>query len=412
MLTSLAHSGFFLLTTELPTPTLWCASRFRLPWVIREGDSVRIGNMSKAIRNRQRQQQQAQGIRSAGPAPSGAKGGLGQHFLKNPLIVKGIVEKSLLRASDTVLEVGPGTGNMTVKLLEQCKKVIAIELDAKMVGELEKRVEGTVHQSKLQLIRGDVLKIEPLPFFDVFVANIPYQISSPLTFKLLAHRPPFRHAVILLQSEFAERLSAKPGDKFYCRLSVNCQLLAKVEQVMKVGKNNFRPPPKVDSRVVRIQPFNPPPPIDFLEWDGLVRLCFSRKNKTLRSIFCSKTVLSLLETNAKQRAMNGGNRKTEASASLFGMDMEDDDQLSEQGVDDMMEEEKSNKASQAKEELLEELMDIDEQAGDDEKNETKKLVMQVLEKANLADARSRKLGIDQFLELLVCFNEAGLHFTA
>mmetsp|Transcript_3424 Transcript_3424/g.4318 ORF Transcript_3424/g.4318 Transcript_3424/m.4318 type:complete len:129 (+) Transcript_3424:298-684(+) len=66
---------------------------------------------------------------------------------------------------------------------------------------------------------------------------------------------------------------------------------------MKVGKNNFRPPPKVDSRVVRIEPRNPPPPVNFVEWDGMVRLCFNRKNKTLRSVFTTKSVLNLLEKN-------------------------------------------------------------------------------------------------------------------
>lgn len=109
---------------------------------------------------------------------------------------------------------------------------------------------------------GDVLKTE-LPYFDVCVANLPYQISSQIVFKLLQHRPLFRSAVLMFQREFALRLAAQPGDDLYCRLSVNTQLLAKVTHVMKVGKNNFRPPPKVESSVVRIEPLNPPPPINF-----------------------------------------------------------------------------------------------------------------------------------------------------
>lgn len=121
------------------------------------------------------------------------------------------------------------------------------------------------------------------------------QISSGIVFKLLAHRPLFRCAVVMFQEEFALRLSAKwvprhaphctaggsslagtsshvrvprcvcrPGSDLYCRLSVNTQLLAKVDQLMKVGRNNFRPPPKVESRVVRIEPKNPPPPVNFV----------------------------------------------------------------------------------------------------------------------------------------------------
>ena len=159
-------------------------------------------------------------------------------------------------------------------------------------------MQGTKYQSRLKFIQGDCIKVD-LPYFDVCVANIPYQISSPLVFKLLAHRPMFRCAVIMFQEEFALRLTAKPGDPLYCRLSVNTQLLARVQQLMKVSRNNFRPPPKVESRVVRIEPRNPPPPIDFNEWDGLTRLCFNRKNKTFRAVFTTKSVLSLFASNYK-----------------------------------------------------------------------------------------------------------------
>uniref|UniRef100_A0A672KLC9 rRNA adenine N(6)-methyltransferase n=1 Tax=Sinocyclocheilus grahami TaxID=75366 RepID=A0A672KLC9_SINGR len=215
--------------------------------------------------------------------------GIGQHILKNPLVVNGIIEKAALRPTDVVLEVGPGTGNMTVKLLEKAKKVVACELDTRLVAELQKRVQCTPMQNKLQILIGDVLKTE-LPFFDVCVANLPYQISSPFVFKLLLHRPFFRCAVLMFQREFAMRLVAKPGDKLYCRLSINTQLLARVDHLMKVGKNNFRPPPKVESSVVRIEPKNPPPPINFQEWDGLVRIAFVRKNKTLSAAFKSAAV--------------------------------------------------------------------------------------------------------------------------
>lgn len=181
----------------------------------------------------------------------------------------------------------------------------------------------------LQIIHGDVMKVQ-LPFFDVCVANLPYQvlralslarilascttqcalltsargrpvvqISSPFVFKLLSHRPMFRCAVIMFQEEFAKRLSAKPGDELYCRLSVNTQLLAKVDQLLKVGRNNFRPPPKVESRVVRIEPRNPPPPVNFTEWDGMIKIVFNRKNKTLHSSFTTKSILKILEENYK-----------------------------------------------------------------------------------------------------------------
>lgn len=209
-----------------------------------------------------------------------------------------MLEKSAIRPTDVVLEIGPGTGNMTVKILEKAKKVIACEIDPRMVAELQKRVQGTPMQSKLQILIGDILKNPELPFFDLCIANVPYQISSPLVFKLLLHRQ-FRCAVLMFQREFAQRLVAQPGDKLYCRLSINTQLLARVDLLMKVGKNNFRPPPKVESSVVRIEPKNPPPPINFTEWDGLTRIAFLRKNKTLAAAFKQTTVQTNLESNYK-----------------------------------------------------------------------------------------------------------------
>ncbi|XP_077203333.1 dimethyladenosine transferase isoform X1 [Paroedura picta] len=251
------------------------------------------------VKSKPRSRQQRHEAKGPGPGPGPGirfNTGLGQHILKNPLIVNSIVEKAALRPTDIVLEVGPGTGNMTVKMLEKVKKVIACELDVKLVGELQKRVQGTPLASKLEIKIGDVLKSD-LPFFDACVANLPYQISSPFIFKLLLHRPFFRCAVLMFQKEFALRLVARPGSPEYCRLSVNTQLLARVDHLMKVGRNNFKPPPKVESSVIRIEPKNPPPPINFQEWDGLLRIVFVRKNKTLSAIFNSNAVKRLLEQN-------------------------------------------------------------------------------------------------------------------
>jgi len=220
----------------------------------------------------------------------------GQHILRNPQILKNMVEKAALRSTDVILEIGPGTGNLTQLLLEGGKKVIAMEIDPRMVAELNKRFHSEIASKKLEIIFGDFMQQE-LPFFDICVSNVPYQISSPLTFKLLAHRPLFRCAVIMFQKEFALRLAAKPGTDLYCRLSVNVQLLSRVDHLMKVSKNNFKPPPKVESSIVRIEPKNPPPEINYIEWDGLLRICFIKKNKTLGSIFKNKTVLKMLLHN-------------------------------------------------------------------------------------------------------------------
>jgi len=303
---------------------------------------------------------------------------LGQHFLKNPAIITAIVAKAALKPTDVVLEIGPGTGNMTLPILEQSKRTIAIEYDNRMVRELLKRVENTPHHSKLQVLQGDAIQLA-WPFFDVCLANVPYQISSPLVFKLLAHKPTFRCAVLMFQEEFALRLTARPGEELYCRLSVNVQLLAKVDQLIKVNKNNFRPPPKVESRVVRIEPRNPPPPINFVEWDGMIRLLFNRKNKTLRSVLLTKTTLQLLEDNRKTRI-----------------------QLRQ------IEKEKNRQGKQTMDDGVNHDMDIHME---DEQKTIEELLEQVVSSPEWAGKRASKLNQDDFLTLLAEFNKRGIHFA-
>lgn len=157
--------------------------------------------------------------------------GLGQHILKNPLIVKTIIEKSAVKASDVVLEIGPGTGNLTMQLLPLCKKVVAVEFDPRMIAELTKRVQETEYKSKLQIIHGDAMKVE-FPYFDLCVANIPYQISSPLTFKLLTHRPYYRAAVLMFQvhnPSFSFSLSLLFFLPLYLLLSMSLLFLSRAQ---------------------------------------------------------------------------------------------------------------------------------------------------------------------------------------
>lgn len=323
----------------------------------------------------------------------------GQHILKNPLVVQSIVEKSGLKSTDVVLEIGPGTGNLTMKLLEQAKKVVAVELDPRMVLELQRRVQGTAYSNQLHIIHADVMKVD-LPYFDICVANIPYQISSPLTFKLLSHRPSFRAAIIMYQHEFAMRLVAKPGDALYSRLAVNTQLLSRVNHLLKVGKNNFRPPPKVDSSVVRIEPRNPPPPINFLEWDGLVRICFGRKNKTLSAIFKQSSTLGMMEQNYKLGLALRGPQVPQQTVSGMGMMMEEHDDAmvgSSDNEDDVMVDAHDGQAKKRKK----------GKASD----EFKAKVVKILEENGFADKRASKMSQDDFLQLLAHFNESGIHFS-
>lgn len=153
-------------------------------------------------------------------------------------------------------------------------------------------------QRKLEIMIGDFVKAT-LPYFDVCISNTPYQISSPLIFRLLSHRPIFRTAILMFQREFALRLVARPGTDLWSRLSANVQLYAKVDLIMNVGKNNFRPPPKVESSVIRLVPRDPPPPVEFNEFDGLGRIIFSRRNKMIHAGFMAKGVMEMLESNWK-----------------------------------------------------------------------------------------------------------------
>lgn len=325
----------------------------------------------------------------------------GQHILKNPLLVDSIIQKSGIKHTDTILEIGPGTGNLTKKLLEAGKSVIAVELDPRMVLELQRRFQGTPYSNRLKVIQGDVLKCD-LPYFDICVANIPYQISSPLTFKLLSHRPLFRCAVIMYQREFAMRLVAQPGDNLYCRLSVNTQLLARVNHLLKVGRNNFRPPPKVDSSVVRIEPRKPLPPVSFKEWDGLVRICFNRKNKTLGAIFKQKHVLKLLEKNFKtlqalELTTEGFDHDAEMARSLSALG----DTLGDMSID----------TDEGKDDEDDDDNDMELDDGDAKASDFKNKVVSVLKLGEFDSKRSSKLTQADFMHLLSLFNKAGIHFS-
>ena len=361
----------------------------------------------------------------------------GQHLLKNPMILSEIINKSGIKSTDTVLEIGPGTGNLTMLLLDAAKKVVAIELDPRMVAQLIKRVGISPYQNKLQLIQGDVLK-QKLPFFDLCVANIPYQISSPIVFKLLSHRPLFRAAVLLIQREFAMRLIAKPGTEFYCRLSVNVQLLSKVDHIMKVSKKNFVPPPKVESSVVRIEPIHPLPKINFLEWDGMLRICFSRKNKTLGALFKQKKIFDMIYQNYKKFKDNNkniisNNVENKESFPIVGSEINENDNnesniikglLNNINDEEKMEldnDDEEKDEEDEKEKDIEEKMENDDEKinnneenkdiANDEKSQFKIQLINLLKNNNFMQQRAVKMSITNFLELLNLFNNNGIHFN-
>mmetsp|Transcript_16417 Transcript_16417/g.35441 ORF Transcript_16417/g.35441 Transcript_16417/m.35441 type:complete len:375 (+) Transcript_16417:136-1260(+) len=296
-----------------------------------------------------------------GPPPAVNLGGMslptnkkhGQHLLKNPGIIDKIMAAADIKPSDTVFEIGPGTGNLTMRLLEAGKRVVAHEIDPRMAAEVKKRA-ANAGRNNLEVQETDVLRGK-WPIFDVCAANLPYQISSPFTFRLLAHRPMFRCAVLMFQKEFAERLIAKVGDKQYGRLAVNVALFVKVTGVCKVAKGSFTPPPEVDSMVVKVVPRDPPIEVDFREWDGLMRICFGRKNKTLRSSFGTKDTTKTLEENYKTWCALTGTKPS--------------------------------------------------------KQPMKEVALEVLQTCGLAETRAIKIDLDTFFRLLLEFNKRGIHFS-
>ncbi|MCD6524285.1 MAG: 16S ribosomal RNA methyltransferase A [Thermococcus sp.] len=199
---------------------------------------------------------------------------LGQNFLIVPDIIERNVERAELSEKDIVLEIGPGLGVLTDELAKKAGKVYAIEKDRQIIEILRKEYSWP----NVKLIEGDAVKVE-WPRFDKIVSNLPYQISSPVTFKLLKHE--FERAVLIYQLEFAERMVAKPGDRNYSRLSLMVQAKANVELVERIGKGAFWPKPKVDSAVVIIEPKPEGERIELNE--NLVKALFQHRRSTVVS---------------------------------------------------------------------------------------------------------------------------------
>lgn len=175
----------------------------------------------------------------------------GQPHVVDENVLKKMVDYGSLSSTDEVLEIGPGVGNLTSFLIENAGKVVAVERDKQLVEILRDRLGN---KSNLNIIHGDVLEVK-LPKFDKVVANLPYSISSPLTFRLLERK--FGLAVLMYQKEFARRMVASPGSSEYSRLSVNVSYRAQAELLDEVPPGAFIPKPEVWSAIVRLKTRKP-----------------------------------------------------------------------------------------------------------------------------------------------------------
>lgn len=237
-----------------------------------------------------------------------AKKSLGQHFLHE----RGVVDRIILavdpRPGERIVEIGPGQGAMTFPLLRRHGALTAIEFDRDLLAPL---AEAARAHGELTLVHADVLDVDLTALAGDapmrLVGNLPYNLSSPILFHALEHAAAIRDMHFMLQKEVVERMAAAPGSKVYGRLSVMLQAWCEVTALFTVGPGAFRPPPKVDSAVVRLVPRAPDSVgiADRARFAALVRDAFGQRRKTLRnalSRLCDEAAIRAAGIDPQARA--------------------------------------------------------------------------------------------------------------
>ena len=233
----------------------------------------------------------------------------GQHFLTDNSVIERMLQILRLQADDPVIEIGPGSGALTYPLLAQLRHLDVVEIDRDIIAWWQAQ---TPLQDKLTIHAQDALKLaipslqrdtRPLRV----VGNLPYNISTPLIFHLLRNRAYIRDMLFMLQKEVVDRITAEPDSEHYGRLSVMVQYYCQPHYVLTVPPTAFSPPPKVDSAVVYLQPWQTPPHLaqDEALFYDLVAQAFSQRRKTLRNTLrglLSTEQIELAGINPQQRA--------------------------------------------------------------------------------------------------------------
>ncbi len=218
-----------------------------------------------------------------------AKKSFSQNFLISDRAFRAIVDATVRTAEDWIVEIGAGLGTLTARLAARVPdgKVIALERDRDMISVLR----GELSVDNVEIIEADALRYDlhmvarwrgdPV----AVCGNLPYQIAAPLMFKVIAARAVVTHAVVMIQKEMADRLTAPPGGKDYGALGVMLRTYADVVTVARVGAGSFVPPPKVDSTVVKLTPLAQPrtPISDEKHYSAVVHAAFGQRRKTLRN---------------------------------------------------------------------------------------------------------------------------------
>jgi 16S rRNA (adenine1518-N6/adenine1519-N6)-dimethyltransferase len=236
----------------------------------------------------------------------------GQHFLHDTSVIDAILHAVDPRPGENLLEIGPGQGALTYPLLQRCDALIAVELDRDLIPVLSKQAAKL---GKLELINADILEFElsSIPGNKIFrvLGNLPYNISTPLMFHLLESVQQIQDMHFMVQKEVALRVVANPGDTNYGRLSVMLQYQCACHYLLDVAPSSFKPPPRVDSAVIRLVPFSSPVHDvgDTSNFSRIVQAAFSQRRKTisnsLKPVLDRKTIIAC-EIDPGLRAENLG----------------------------------------------------------------------------------------------------------
>lgn len=228
---------------------------------------------------------------------------LGQNYLIDRNKRDQIIDFGDISKDDVILEIGTGIGTLTIELAKRAKRVIAIEQDSKISEILAKRLK-TEKIDNVELINDDALKVD-FPPFNKIISNLPYQISSPITFKFLDYD--FDLAILMYQKEFAQRMNGEVGSKNYSRLSAMLYFKCDVEILSDVSCESFIPKPQIDSSVVKLTPKeNKIPDDEFRIYSKFTRALFQHRNKKIKNaLIDSRHIIGNVDKKILKKRLNG-----------------------------------------------------------------------------------------------------------